>query len=55
MLELTKMEKIINKEFKVLDKGFIRVVDYMGNDNSIVQCARVSYGEGTKKVSEDTG
>lgn len=41
-------------KFPVLDDGFIRVVDYMGNDASIVQAARVSYGAGTKKVSEDT-
>ena len=35
------IEKILAKPFKVLDKGFIRVVDYMGNDSSIVQAARV--------------
>jgi len=40
---------------RVLDKGFVRLVDSMGNDSSIVQAARVSYGEGTKKVSEDEG
>ncbi len=50
-----EMDKILNKEFKVLDKGFVRVVDYMGGDESIVQAARVSYGKGTKKVSEDRG
>lgn len=44
---------ILGKKFKVLDDGFVRVVDYMGNDESIVQAARVSYGKGTKKVSED--
>ena len=49
------IEKVLYKPFKVLDKGFIRVVDYMGNDNSIVQAARVSYGKGTKKVSTDSG
>ena len=38
-----------------LDHGFIRVVDYMGDDTSIVQSARVSYGKGTKKVSTDEG
>jgi len=48
-------EEILGKEFKVLDKGFVRLVDYMGGDDSIVQAARVSYGEGTKKVSEDKG
>lgn len=40
---------------KVLDKGFVRLVDVMGNDNSIVQAARVSYGKGTKQVNEDRG
>ena len=49
------LEKILYKPLKVLDKGFIRVVDYMGNDSSIVQAARVSYGKGTKKKSEDNG
>ena len=39
----------------VLDHGFIRVIDYMGDDAAIVQAARVSYGRGTKKVSEDRG
>lgn len=38
---------------QVLDHGFIRVVDYMGDDSSVVQAARVSYGRGTRKVSED--
>ena len=49
------MNDIIGKEFKVLDDGFIRVVDLMGTDESIVQAARVSYGEGTKKIHEDRG
>lgn len=49
------MEAILGKPFPVLDHGFIRVVDYMGDDNAIVQAARVSYGKGTKKVSEDKG
>jgi thymidylate synthase (FAD) len=39
----------------VLDDGFVRVVDYMGGDESIVQAARVSYGAGTKRISEDRG
>lgn len=47
------LEKIIDKEFKVLDKGFIRVVDYMGDDFAITQAARVSYGAGTKTVNSD--
>ncbi len=48
-------EKILDKEFKVLDKGFIRLVDYLGSDERIVQSARVSYGEGTKTYREDKG
>ena len=43
----------LGQEFKVLDKGFIRLVDFMGSDDSVVQAARTSYGKGTKKVSED--
>ena len=49
----TKLDNILGKAFKVLDDGFIRVVDYLGTDDSIVQAARVSYGKGTKKVRED--
>ncbi len=49
------LDGILGKPFKVLDDGFIRVVDYMGNDGSIVQAARVSYGQGTKRVHEDRG
>ncbi len=48
-----RAEEILDKEFKVLKHGFIRLVDYMGGDESIVQAARVSYGKGTKTVSED--
>jgi thymidylate synthase (FAD) len=50
-----ELDEILGTPFKVLDDGFIRVVDYMGSDESIVQAARVSYGKGTKKVSEDRG
>lgn len=46
-------EEILDKEFRVLDKGFVRLVDYYGNDARIVQSARVSYGTGTKSVRED--
>ena len=49
------LERILYKQFKVLDSGFIRVMDYMGDDTAIIQSARVSYGEGTKKVSNDKG
>ena len=44
----SSLESILYKPFKVLDSGFIRVIDYMGDDSAIVQSARVSYGEGTK-------
>ena len=50
-----ELEKILYQAIPVLDHGFIRVVDYMGNDTSIVQSARVSYGKGTKKISTDSG
>jgi len=50
-----EMEKILGKPFKVLNDGFVRVVDYLGTDSSIVQAARVSYGKGTKKVRQDRG
>ncbi|HWR82696.1 MAG TPA: FAD-dependent thymidylate synthase [Candidatus Deferrimicrobium sp.] len=46
-------DALLDKEFPALDHGFVRLVDYMGSDSAIVQAARVSYGEGTKKVSED--
>ena len=48
-----ELDDILGVTFPVLDDGFIRVIDYMGADDSIVQAARVSYGAGTKKVSED--
>ncbi|MCL2374629.1 MAG: FAD-dependent thymidylate synthase [Treponema sp.] len=48
-------EAILDKEFPVLDKGFIRLVDYLGGDERVVQSARVSYGEGTKSYREDAG
>jgi thymidylate synthase (FAD) len=46
-------DNILDKEYKVLDCGFIRLVDYLGGDDRIVQAARVSYGKGTKSVRED--
>ncbi|GBR46530.1 FAD-dependent thymidylate synthase [Gluconobacter roseus] len=49
------MENLLFTPFEVLDHGFLRVVDYMGDDGAVVQAARVSYGRGTKKVSEDAG
>ncbi len=51
----SEVEKILYKTIPVLDHGFIRVIDYMGNDSSIVQAARVSYGAGTKQINEDMG
>src|SRR5271170_6736725 len=49
------LEELLYKALPVLDHGFVRVIDYMGTDAAIVQAARVSYGRGTKKVSEDAG
>ena len=49
------LEKILYDPIKVLDHGFVRVIDYMGDDAAIVQAARVSYGRGTKQVSQDKG
>ncbi len=49
------LEAILYEPLSVLDHGFVRVVDYMGDDAAIVQAARVSYGRGTRKVSEDQG
>jgi thymidylate synthase (FAD) len=50
-----ELEEILYEAIPVLDHGFIRVVDYMGDDGAVVQAARVSYGRGTRKVSEDRG
>jgi thymidylate synthase (FAD) len=49
------LDSILGVQFPVLDDGFVRVVDYMGDDAAVVQAARVSYGAGTKKVHEDRG
>ncbi len=49
------LEEILYEPLPVLDRGFVRVIDYMGDDAAIVQAARVSYGRGTKKVSDDRG
>ncbi len=49
------LDQMLGIPHKVLDDGFVRVVDYMGSDASIVQAARVSYGEGTKQIHEDKG
>jgi thymidylate synthase (FAD) len=50
-----EVEKLLYKPIKVLDHGFVRVIDYMGDDSAIVQAARVSYGPGTKHVTQDRG
>jgi len=49
------LEDILYAAIPVLDHGFVRVIDYMGDDGAIVQAARVSYGKGTRRVSEDAG
>ena len=49
------LEEILYQAVPVLDHGFVRVIDYMGDDGAIVQAARVSYGRGTRRVSEDAG
>ncbi|MGN7679022.1 MAG: FAD-dependent thymidylate synthase [Anaplasma sp.] len=50
---VSALEDVLYEEHKVLDHGFVRVVDYMGSDDSVVQAARVSYGRGTKRTSQD--
>jgi len=50
---VAEAEEILDKEFPVLDKGFVRLVDYLGGDERVVQSARVSYGKGTKSYRED--
>jgi len=54
-VKVESLDEILGKKFPVLDDGFVRVIDYMGTDESIVQAARVSYGKGTKKITEDRG
>src|SRR5215470_1972133 len=49
------LETMLFRAIPVLDHGFLRVIDYMGDDGAVVQAARVSYGRGTRKVSEDAG
>jgi thymidylate synthase (FAD) len=49
------LDRVLGLPFRVLDDGFVRVIDYMGSDESIVQAARISYGQGTKRVHEDRG
>jgi len=54
-IKVPELDEILGKPFKVLNDGFVRVIDYMGNDGAIVQAARVSYGKGTKQVRQDRG
>lgn len=54
-LVVPEAEALLDQEIRVLDKGFVRLVDYLGGDARIVQSARVSYGAGTKTVREDRG
>ncbi|MCW5732466.1 MAG: FAD-dependent thymidylate synthase [Alphaproteobacteria bacterium] len=49
------LEEILYEPVRLLDHGFLRVIDYMGDDGAVVQAARVSYGRGTRRVSEDRG
>lgn len=49
------LEQVLHEPYPVLDHGFVRVVDYMGDDAAIVQAARVSYGRGTRRLNEDRG
>jgi thymidylate synthase (FAD) len=49
------LEELLYQAMPVLDHGFVRVIDYMGDDAAVVQAARVSYGRGTRRVSEDAG
>jgi thymidylate synthase (FAD) len=49
------LDECLGVPFRVLDDGFVRVLDYMGDDSSVVQSARISYGVGTKRVQEDRG
>ncbi len=48
-----QLDEILGKEYPCLDHGFVRLIDYMGSDEAIVQAARVSYGKGTKKLQQD--
>ena len=52
---VTALEEILYQPQRVLDHGFVRVVDYMGSDGAVVQAARVSYGAGTKRTRQDAG
>src|SRR5438093_8442681 len=52
---VTALEEILYCPIPVLDHGFVRVIDYMGDDDAVVQAARVSYGRGTRRTRDDAG
>jgi len=54
-ISVPELDAILGRKFACLDDGFVRVVDYLGADSSIVQAARISYGAGTRAVHEDRG
>lgn len=54
-VRVSSLDRILGKIYPVLNDGFVRVIDYMGSDQAIVQAARVSYGKGTKPIHEDRG
>ena len=54
-VSVPELDRVLGRSWSILDDGFVRVVDYLGSDASIVQAARVSYGAGTKTVHEDAG
>lgn len=54
-ISIPEADALIDQEIKCLDKGFVRMVDYLGGDQRIVQSARVSYGSGTKSFRQDKG
>ena len=52
---VSALEEILYTPIRMLDHGFLRVIDYMGDDGAVVQAARVSYGRGTRQISDDRG
>jgi thymidylate synthase (FAD) len=52
---VSSLDEILGMQIRVLDEGYIRLVDYMGDDSAVVQAARVSYGVGTKRLQDDRG
>lgn len=54
-VSVNALDEMLGIHLRVLDDGFVRLIDYMGDDSSVVQAARVSYGAGTKRIQEDRG